>query len=197
MSEQAAPSFRNEVAGAVSGMARLIAHRDDWFQGFDLTARGFVRSFLAQAAALPFYLVTAALVARVSAPAQALPTVWAAGAAHVLDTFSYPLLIALIARPLRLGGGFPAFIVVNNWISLIFNAAMAVLAFFVLLGREGFAVFSTGFLVLFGLSIFLTWRTARETLTEELAPALLVTVLSVAVGVGCDRVGAWLVGLFS
>jgi hypothetical protein len=195
--EEAVPSLTREAADAAWGLAGLVRGRPDWGLGFDPTARGFVRSFLAPALALPFYLLTAAMIARTSSPESGSGALWAAGLSDVLDALAYPLVVAAFARPLGIGAGFSAFVVVINWASLFLNPLLALFSFALLFGRVGSAVFGTATLVLFALSIFVTWRAARETLSPELAPALLMVVLSVGVGVLCDQAGADLVRLFS
>jgi hypothetical protein len=195
MQEEAAPSLMREASAAAWGLQALVRHLPSWSAGFDPSLRGFVRSFLAQAAALPFYLLTAAMVARAAAPASGPATLWAAGLSDLMDALVYPVVVAAVARPLKLGAGFSAFIVVVNWAALFMNAFLGLGSLAVLFGREGGAVFNTAAVVVFGLSIFITWRAARETLTHELAPALLMVVLSVGVGVLCDQASGDLVRL--
>jgi hypothetical protein len=192
---EAAPGLTREASAAAWGLTALIRHREDWSLGFDPSARGFVRSFLAQALALPFYVFTAAVIARAQAPSGGSATLWAAGLSDLIDAIAYPLVVAAFARPLRIGAGFSAFVVVINWASLFLNMLLALSSLALLFGREGAAVFSTAALVLFALSIFVTWRAARAALTGELAPALLMVVLSVGVGVLCDQASGDLVRL--
>ena len=193
---EASPSLTREVSDAAWGLIALLRHREDWSLGFDPTARGFVRSFIAPALALPFYLMTSAMIARATHVTGAGP-LWADGLSDVMDALAYPLVVAAFARPLKLGGGFTAFIVTINWASLFINLLLAASSVALMFGREGAAVFSTATLILFALSIFITWRAARSALTEELAPALLMVVLSVAVGVLCDQAGRDLVRLLA
>lgn len=193
MRDQAAPSLVREAAEAAWGLTALLRFRPDWHMGFDASARGFVRSFLAQAAALPFYLVAAALISRSAETPQGAGLLWAAGVAHILDAIGYAVLVAFVCRWLRLGGGYSGFIVVVNWSSLYLNLLLALASLAAGFGREGYAVFGTAAISLFALSLFITWRAARETLTDELGPALLMVVLAVGFGVLCDQAGALLV----
>ena len=195
--EEAAPSLVQEASHAAWGLMALVRGRPDWALGFDPSARGFVRSFLAQVLALPFYLLAAAMVARVQAPDGGSVTLWASALSDMMDVIAYPLVVAAFARPLRIGAGYSGFIVVVNWSSLLLSALQAVFSLAALFGREGFAVFGTAVLVLFALSVFIIWRAARETLTPELAPALLMVVLAVGVGALCDRASADLVSLWT
>ena len=192
----AAPSFAREAAGAARGLTALVRHDPDWSAGFDASARGFLRSFLAPVLALPFYLITAAMIARSTTPPGGAGALWGAGLSQLLDTIAYPLVVAAFARPLKIGGGFTAFIVVVNWASLFLNAILALSALAGFSGPRGYGVFSTAAVALFALSVFITWRAARETLTQELAPCLLMVVLSVAVGVACDQASTLLLKLW-
>src|SRR4051812_14058842 len=121
----------------------LVRHRPDWALGFDPSARGFVRSFLAQLLAVPFYLVAAAMVARVQAPDGERVTLWASALSDMMDVVAYPLVVAAFARPLRIGAGYSGFIVVVNWSSLLLSVLQALFSLAALFGREGYAVFGT------------------------------------------------------
>jgi len=195
--DEAAPSLSREASHAAWGLMALVRHQPDWALGFDPSARGFVRSFLAQALALPFYLFTAAMIAKTQTPGGGFVTLWGSGLSDVMDAVAYPVVVAAFARPLKLGAGFSAFIVVINWASLFLNVLLALASLAAVFGREGYAVFSTAAVALFALSVFITWRAARAALTPELAPALLMVVLSVAVGVLCDQASGDLVRLFA
>jgi hypothetical protein len=196
VSEEAARPLGREVADAVWGVFALIRYRADWSLGFEISARGFARSFLGPALALPFYLLTAAVLARAdtgSGPTAA--SLWGSGLTLLLDAVAFPTVMALLARPLGFASGYCPFIIVTNWASLVANALLALIAFAALFGREGYSVFATFAVALFGLSVFVTWRTARETLSRETAPVLMAVVLSVGVGVVCDKAVSLAIGL--
>ena len=57
-----------------------------------------------------------------------------------------------------------------------------------------YEVFGFVWLVLFGASLFVVWRAARETLSPDIGPALMVVVLWVGLGVLTDQLGALLTG---
>ena len=174
-----------EARAAASGIVRLVRGDPAWAEGFDFTTAGFVRSFLAPVVALPLYVAAVALVERPAADAM----LWQAALAHLLDTFGFPLLLALISGPMRFKAGFAAFVTVSNWAALYLNMALAAASLFALLGPPGGQAFSWCSLLLLCLSVLITWRIARETLSHELAAIVLVVVLSLAWGAFAD-VGA-------
>lgn len=151
-----------------------------WPRWFDLSVPGFVRSFLAPALALPLDVFCSAMEVRQTQPVTT-PELWGAAAANAINAVGFPLLIALVAKPLRIDAGYPAFIIVTNWAGLLCNVLLLAASPLLLAGQDGLGTFAVIQLVLLCLSILVVWRTARETLSRERAPVLLVMVLFVAV----------------
>ncbi len=178
-----------EARAAASGIVRLVRGDAAWDQGFDFTTSGFVRSFIGPVLALPLYVAAVALVEH--PPSDGV--LWQAALAHLLDAFGFALLLAVIAGPMRFKAGFAAFVTVNNWASLYLNVALALASLFALLGPSGEQVFSLCSLVLLCLSVLIVWRVARETLSHELAPIVLVVVLSLAWGAFADLGAQWMI----
>lgn len=186
-----------QIASAWRGLVDLLAAKPDWPRNFDLSARGFVRSFLGPLLALPLHMFGFGLVERVMRNGRPPPGShfgWVA-LAHVIDMFAFPLLIALIARPLRIGGGYTAFIIVLNWAALFVNLAFAAAAPMALIGEGGLDLFRLVYMILLCFSVFLVWRSGRVMLSREAAPVLLVVVLSVAVGAAADQLAAVVVSV--
>ncbi len=171
-----------EARAAASGIVRLVRGDSTWHEGFDFTTAGFVRSFIGPVLALPLYVAAVALVERPSSDGL----LWQAALAHLLDAFGFPVLLAVIAGPMRFKAGYAAFVTVNNWAALYLNVALAGASLFALLGPAGEQAFSLCSLVLLCLSVLIVWRLARETLSHELAPIVLVVVLSLAWGAFAD-----------
>jgi hypothetical protein len=119
---------------------------------------------------------------------------WSAALAHLVDTLGFPLVLAALAGPLRFKGGYLAFVVVSNWATLYLNLLLLAATLLTLLGADGTTVFSWLSLLLLCLSVVLTWRIARETLSHEAAPVALVVVLDVAWGVLADELSRRLIG---
>jgi hypothetical protein len=162
---------------------------------FDLTPGGFIRSFFAPAIALPFYVFAAGLIARNMAATPTVPTsdLWGAGLAHILDAAAFPALIALLARPLQISQGYGGFIIVTNWASLFLNMILAAASLFAFASADGLEAFKLISLGVLGVWIFIIWRSGRLLLSKEIAPVMLMVVLSVGVGVLADAVSDWVV----
>jgi hypothetical protein len=194
MSEGANAALTREIAETGRGLVRLARYDPRWPDGFDLTTTGFFRSFFGPLLALPFYLVLAALAASEGGAKPFTGQIlWIAGIGHVFNAVAFPALVAAFARPFGFTSGYAAFIILVNWAALFINVALCLCAPLTLLGRGGFEAFGFLWMMLFLVSIYLIWRAARETLSTEFTPALLMVVLSVAVGVASDQVGGALV----
>ncbi len=188
-----------QIACAGRGLAGLIAAKPDWFRNFDLSTTGFLRSFLGPVLALPLHLFAFAVVERAILNGKTMPAAdfYLVALAHLVDMTAFPLLIALLARPLRIGAGYPAFVIVTNWASLFLNIVFAGAALLALGGAEGVEMFRFIYLILLCFSVFLVWRFGRAVLSREVAPVLLVVVLSVAVSAGADQVAGWVLSVAS
>jgi len=186
-----------EIFNAGRGALALVALRPDWTSFFDLTPGGFIRSFFAPALALPLYVFGAGLVARNMAGTATvpIPDLWSAGLAHIVDAAAFPGLIFLLARPLQISKGYGAFIIVTNWASLFLNAILAVASLLAFAGADGLEGFRLISLVVICIWIFFTWRAGRLLLTKEIAPVLLIVVLSIGVGALADTAADGLVKL--
>lgn len=189
------PGTLGEIFNAGRGGLALAALRPDWTSFYDLTPGGFIRSFFGPAIALPLYVFGAGLVARNLAGTANVPigALWSAGAAHILDAAAFPALIAVLARPLQIVKGYGAFIVVTNWMSLFLNAILAAASLLAFAGADGLRAVEVVSLVVVCFWIFFTWRAARLLLTKEIAPVLLIVVLSIGIGTFSDTAAAWLV----
>lgn len=186
-------ALASEARTAPKGLLRLFRGVRDWDAAFAFTTASFVRSFAAPLLALPLYVLAVAVVDRSGLDARET-SLWTAAAAHLVDAFGFPLLLAALAKPLRLKAGYLAFVVVSNWAALYLNVVLLAASLLTLLGADGAAVFSWASLLLLCLSVALTWRIARETLSHEIAPLALVVVLDVAWGVLADEAARRLLG---
>jgi hypothetical protein len=187
-------AITREIAEAGVGVGRLIRYDPRWPDGFNPSAAGFVRSFLGPLFGLPFNLMASALIARAS-PGPMHNLLWVAAASHIASALAFPALVAAIARPLKVGEGYAGFIIIYNWASLFVNVLTAAVSLLILTGDLGYDVFTTIWLLLFGVSLFVVWRAACETLSPDIPIALLMVVLSVAVGVLTDQVASFAFGV--
>jgi hypothetical protein len=189
------PGSLGEIFNAGRGALALAALRPDWTSFYDLTPGGFIRSFFGPAIALPLYVFSAGIVARNMARTAdvPIPDLWSAGLAHVMDAAAFPALIFLLARPLQITKGYGAFIIVTNWASLFLNAILTAASLLAFAGADGLQGFRLVSLVVLCVWIFFTWRATRLLLTKEIAPALLIVVLSIGISVLAATAGDWLV----
>ena len=183
-----------EIADAGVGVARLVRYDPRWPEAFDASVGGFVRSFAGPILSLPFVVIVSAMITGVPGDGHVIDpkSLWAAGLSQVMNMIAYPAILGFLARPLGIGAGYGAFIVVVNWASLFLNVAVTAATVLLLFGT--YAVFGFVWLVLFGASLFVVWRAARETLSPDIGPALMVVVLWVGLGVLTDQLGALLTG---
>lgn len=193
MSLAAAAELSREIADAGRSLVRLARFDPLWHEGLDISRGGLVRSFFAPLFSLPFHMVFA-ILATTGGGASPIPlkAVLAIGLAQVLNVFGFPALVSLVARPLGFSAGYGPFIIVTNWASLFFSMALCLIAPLTLLGRQGADLMSFVALMAFALRVFVTWRAARNTLADDIAPALLMIVMLVAVDYGADQMAALL-----
>jgi hypothetical protein len=184
-----------DIAEAGTGMVRLIRYDPRWVEAFDASAGGFLRSFAGPLISLPFVILIAAMVTGIPGDGHVIDPrlLWAAGLSQIVCTVAFPVVVGLLVRPLGIGEGYGAFIVVVNWASLFVNIAITAATALLLFGT--FDLFGFVWLVLFGVSLFVVWRASRETLSHEIAPALMMVVLWVGVNVGADRLSQIALGL--
>ncbi len=192
----AAEALAAESAAAGKGLFRLMAFDPRWAEGFDASTAGFLRSFIAPLLALPFYLSAAATLSQMVGGAEPDSADLAAAAlSHLINAFGFPLVIGLLARPLRAQAGYAGFVVVMNWACLAFNVLLAATALLAMAGDPGMRVFKVALLIMFSLSIFVIWRAARENLSPDVPVALLVVVMSVAFSEIAEEAAGALMGL--
>ncbi len=184
-----------DIADAGVGVARLIRYDPRWLEAFDVSAGGFLRSFAAPILSLPFVVIIAAMITGVPGDGHVIDPrlLWAAGLSQLLAAIAYPAVVGFLARPLGIGEGYGAFIVVVNWISLFVSIATTAATVLLLIGASDLFFFL--WLVLFGLSLFAVWRASREALSPEIGPSLMMVVLWVGIGVATDRLSQLIFGL--
>jgi hypothetical protein len=183
-----------DIAAAGTGLLRLARRDPKWPLAFDLTARGFWRSFAGPLLAAPIYVLASALAARADGRGAGVFQLCGAAGASLLDGFGFPLLMAVVASVLGFKAGYGAFVTVYNWAALYLTLALLVAALPATWGEAGLTLFEALTFLLLVVSVYVTARTARETLSRELAPIALVVVVSVAWGAFADQAASWVVG---
>lgn len=186
----------DEVAASLPTLGRLLVGREDWDAELRADGGALARSFLGAAAGLPFALYADGPLrtAMNMRAATSLAPVWVETASYAVSLFGFPLLLALLVARLGGGGGLGRFVVGYNWLQLWLNLAVAALALGLSAGLPVITLPVVG-ITLTGVSLFLTWRLARETLTGEFGLSLAVAMLSIAVEVGADQLVRTLISL--
>ena len=191
MNERTLPLIADMVATG-RALIRLMRFDPNWHDGLEVTSASFLRSFVGMLLGLPFSLAGAMVLARATGDKRDITTygLVAALAGYLVNGLVFPLLVGLAARPLGIRQGYAGFIIVFNWAALFLSILVAASTLLVVVG--GVTAFTFANLVIWALSLFTTWRAAKETLTGEIGITLLMVVLSVAVGAGSDQLTAWL-----
>jgi len=118
--------IRDNIAGAFE----IMLGRTDGLAKLDVSLEGFWRSFGAFVLVLPFALLALISQTRLAALNAESPAVVGHSlgielAILLVDWLAFPLLFALIARPLGLGPRYVPFIVARNWATVVIGAMMA------------------------------------------------------------------------
>ncbi len=158
---------------------------------FDLTVLGFWRSFAGFLFCLPANFLLMAADRRIAADSGVETGSLSDGAwLQLLDMglewTVFPLLLALIARPLGLARGFVPFIIVRNWAAVILSAlsALSVLPF--LAGLVGIDITLVLNVLTLGISLQFTYRIARMTLGVPAFTAIGLVVLDLVISLMID-----------
>jgi hypothetical protein len=121
-------SFFGNLAENLAGAWAIMRGRADGLTRLDLSLEGFWRSFAAIVLLVPFALLALISQERLAAAAGEEAGTGGLGleaVALVVDWFAFPLVFALLARPLGLGARYVPFIVARNWASVIVAAMVA------------------------------------------------------------------------
>ena len=131
----------DDVNRSFKGMLALLNSRVEGLKAFDMSERGFWRSFTAIWLTLPAYIVSVALARQQLGflqPEQSLfGNAWidmVVALGHVASFVALPVAMIFIARRLNLTGRYVPFVIVTNWISVIGLLALSVPAILLLLG---------------------------------------------------------------
>lgn len=131
----------DDVNRSFKGMLALLNSRVEGLKAFDMSERGFWRSFTAIWLTLPAYIVSVALARKqmgLLQPDRGLfDNAWVdavVALGHVTAFVALPVAMIFIARRLNLTGRYVPFVIVTNWISVIGLLALSVPATLLLLG---------------------------------------------------------------
>jgi hypothetical protein len=183
----------NEIVRSLTG-AWHIARRDpDAAQYFDLSTRGFFRSFAALAIALPLILIASVALWRMGQTIDAIGDVDFSSFATVqiggeaLTWVIYLAVMTQVARHLELGSNYSAYVITFNWGVLMTSGLMLLPLGLFLIGIIGdqFAVMLT--LPVFLLAAWYRWQIAREVLGAAPSAAMAILILDFVLGALLDQ----------
>ena len=145
-----------------------LAWRLFWGDGtamadFDISFRAFWRSFLVIFLLLPIFLpyvlaeraLMAAEVGEAGMPSSEAMLFWRS-MALIVDLFAFPLLAALLARPLGYAARYGGFIIAYNWSAVLVAIPLALPA--ILFGADLIPAFLASVLMLVALVVVFRYR---------------------------------------
>lgn len=188
-----------EIRRSLAGSWELFKGRAEGMHAFDVSITGFWRSFgVILLLALP-YAVTVIAEKRIIDQEAAIPLddfsqqsfVFAKAIGFALDWACFPIIVALIARPLGISARYVPYIVARNWTSAIAILPYMAPALLYIAGLIDAG--TTAFLTLVAIGFVLRYRylVARIALHATIGMAIglvaLDTVLSFVIGAAVNR----------
>lgn len=183
----------DELGRSLRGSAALLGRRPEGVKAFEISARGFWRSFAAVALTLPAYVVALALLRRrlgldevgrglFEDPGLALLV----AAGHLLGFLALPVAMIFVARRLGLGARYVPFVIVTNWVQVFGSLALAVPGTLLLLGWEPPPVAALITLAFGAIALHVHWFATRVTLEVGAGLAAAVTALGLTLSLAAD-----------
>lgn len=158
---------------------------------FDLSIRGFWLSFTGFLYCLPANFLLMVTDHRIALESDVEVGSLADGLGLqaldlVLEWTVFPVLLALIARPLGMARGFVPFIIVRNWAAVVLSGLSAVSVLPYLAGLAGIDATLILNVFVLGISLQFTYRIARATLGVPVLMAIGVVVLDLLISLMID-----------
>jgi hypothetical protein len=176
----------DEVNRSFKGTLDLLNSRSEGLNSFDMSERGFWRSFMAIWLTLPAFIVSLAFerlrLGLLQPDRSLLGNGWidaVVALGHVAGFIALPVAMIRVARWFRLEKAYVPFVIVTNWISVIGMLVLSVPAMLVLLrwAPPGLAsLFSLAFAVII---VRVQWFATKTTLGLPSLPALAIVVLGI------------------
>jgi hypothetical protein len=184
---------RTEIISSFIGAWRVFRLDPDAMRWFNTSMDGFWRSFFAAILALPSFAFAFAfqLGDMVDTPEPAVAGLLGA-IAYAASWIAFPVIAALVVRPMGYGHNYVPYIVVHNWAGGLVAQVYLVVEILVRVGI--FAGEMGGFvkIVLFVVTLWYGWRVARAALeaSASLAAALVVLATGLDLVIGYLLFGA-------
>ena len=166
---------REDIYRSIYGAWRLARHDAAGMGYFDVSAGGFVRSFVAIPLLAPFYLL---LVLIENYSTRALSRVLVVeGLSYVLIWLAFPLLMILMCRLLDLGAHYVPYIVAYNWAQVVLMGLWLPLSILLVSGVLGRSLNAVATVAGFVAAYYYLWFITRTALHTTTATAFGIAVV--------------------
>ncbi|WP_134497080.1 hypothetical protein [Microvirga pakistanensis] len=176
----------DEVNRSFRGTLDLLHSRAEGLKSFDMSERGFWRSFAAIWLTLPAYVVSLAFerlrLGLLQPDGSLLDSVWidlVVALGHVASFVALPLAMIWIARGFNLTKAYVPFVIVTNWITVIGLLVLSVPAMLLLLGWATPALASLFSLAFAVIIVRMQWFATKATLGVSSLPAFGIVLLGI------------------
>jgi hypothetical protein len=189
----------DEVNRSFKGTLDLLNSRAEGLEAFDMSERGFWRSFAAIWLTLPAYIVSLAFerlrLGMMQPDRNLLDNFWVdlvVALGHMANFVALPVAMIWIARRFGLTQRYAPFVIVTNWITVIGLLVLSVPAMLLLLGWATPALASMFSLAFAVVILRLQWFATKATLGLSSLSALGVVMLGIVLN---SFIGAAMRGL--
>jgi hypothetical protein len=190
----------DEVNRSFKGTLDLLNSRSEGLKSFDMSERGFWRSFAAIWLTLPAYVISLAIERmRLGAVPNGslLDNLWVdavVALGHVGGYIALPLAMIFIARSFGLTARYVPFVIVTNWISVIALLVLSLPAMLLLLGWATPSLASLFSLAFAVILVRIQWFATKETLGLSSLPALAIVFFGILLNFGVGSLTRGLLG---
>ncbi len=175
---------RAEIERALTGAWRLFLDKRDALRFFDTSADGFWRSFRAIILVAPLYALTA-LADRHDILSDAIPddnfsdlAFWTAKALTLcVDWVTLPILLGLMADFIGIRRGYPSYVVVRNWATVLMIVPFAAIGLVDALGIVGPNLLFVPSIIALAVALRMSYLIARRSLQVGIDVAIAMVVL--------------------
>jgi hypothetical protein len=176
----------DEVNRSFKGTLDLLHSRAEGLKSFDMSERGFWRSFTAIWLTLPAYIVSLAFerlrLGLLQPDRSLLGSLWidlVVALGHVVSFVALPLAMIWIARRFDLTRAYVPFVIVTNWISAMGLLVLSVPAMLLLLGWATPSLASFFSLAFAVIIVRIQWFATKATLGLSSLPAFGIVLLGI------------------
>jgi len=190
-----------EVNRSVRGTLDLLHSRAEGLKSFDMSERGFWRSFGAIWLTLPAYIVSLAFerlrLGLLQPDRPLLDSIWidlVVALGHVASFVALPVAMIWITRRFNLTKAYVPFVIVTNWITVIGLLVLSVPAMLLLLGWATPSLASMFSLAFAIIIVRMQWFATKATLGIPGLPAFGIVLLGIALSSGVGTLTRSLLG---